>query len=300
MQVYAGRPALQTPEQVDRRFGVVAGLYVATLVAPALSFVTVRTLSVESELLALCLVGATGAALTSLVASLVTHRSRVVAWFESSWVAVLVPAVGLLPLVLYAFSAFLYLAFLVSPLQSETAVSLVGFIGFWSGLVASCLGSALVVMARTRVATATIEDGDVDIEWSAGWPRQQRLVLGFATVLVCVAVAGLVFWYVPQATFVVLSTFAVLAITVRSVTVTWSYRVTPAGIERRRVTPVTTVRHLVPWTRFDGFSVTDSALVLHRPRPHLDVRCARWDIELDTDESDVFAALGEYLDRQER
>jgi hypothetical protein len=76
-----------------------------------------------------------------------------------------------------------------------------------------------------------------------------------------------------------------------------TYRATPAGVELRRGSRWFVNRHLLPWSRFQGFSVTGDAIVLHRAAPHIDVRCCRDDI--GTDEDAVIAALEIHLQGRE-
>jgi len=298
MQVRSSRETLQTPTQLDTRFGAVAGLYVATLVSPALLFVAMQWLNLDSELVVLGLLGAVGMTLTAAVAWQVTCWGGLVAWFNSPWVAFLVTSVGILPMFAYAFQAFVYIAITVADLQAESTASFVGFIGFFLGFVACCLGGVLVPMARTRLVNATVDASEVDTEWTAGWPRQDRfkLVIG-ALVIVGVSYA-LAFWQLGlQGVTMAGATGTIPMVGIHSLASERTYRVTPVGLEQRREARWVESRQLRLWSQFDGFSVTDRAIILHRQLPHFDIRCSRRD--LIDDDQDVIAALETHLDRRD-
>jgi hypothetical protein len=296
MQVRSSHKPLQTPEQLDGRFGLVAGLYVAALLSPALLLIVVPWLGLASWPVALGLLGAVGAVLTATVAWIVSRQSELVAWFDSAWIAVLVPAVGVLPMGLYLFHFFLFVAFAVTDLQADTAANLVGFIGFFLGIVATSLGEYLVLMGRTQLANATVDDTDVAVEWTAGWPRRARLWFMAGTLAVIGLLAGLAFWRLGwRAVTTVLPFGTVLVIVLRSMFSERTYRATSVGLEQRREGRWFVSRRLIPWSRFDGFSVIDDAIVLHRALPHIDVRCRRYLI----DDEAVVAALEDHLDRRD-
>ena len=141
MQFRSNRDPLQTPEQLDGRFGLVAGLYVAALLSPALLLIVVQRLEVASWPVALGSLVAVGAILTVTVARVVSRQQELVAWFDSALVAVLIPAIGVVPLGLYFFHFFLFIAFAVTDLQADSAAHLIGFTGFFLGIVATSLGS---------------------------------------------------------------------------------------------------------------------------------------------------------------
>ncbi|MBV0925269.1 PH domain-containing protein [Halomicroarcula limicola] len=298
MQIRASREPFQTPERLDARFGAVAGLYAAALLSPALLLVAVQWLQLESGPLALGLLGAVGSVLTALVAWQVMRLGGLVAWFNSTWSAVLVPAIGVIPVFAYHFQAFLYVAFSLTELQPESAASLVGVTGFFLGIAASVLGVVLVQMARSRLMDATVDDGDVDTEWTAGWPPRDRLKLAAATLAVVIPLFGLAVWQLDGWGLMAFSPVCLVVVFATSSIVSKAtYRVTPAGLEQRREGRLFVSRHLVPWSQFDGFSASDDAVVLHRPLPHFDVRCKRWD--LMTDDEAVLAALDAHLDRRD-
>lgn len=300
MQVSSSRDALRTPERLDTRFGAVAGLYVAALLSPALALLVARWLSLRSGQFALGLLGAVGTALAAVVAWQVTRRGGLVAWADSTWLALFVPAVGVVPMVAYAFDAFLFVAISIAELPGQGVDTVVGFAGFWLSIVASCLGSALVQMARTRLVAATVDDGDVSVEWTASWPRRDRIKLTVGAFAVLCPLFALALWrFQWLGVSALLPLGVVLAAGVSSLAAERTYRVTPAGLETRRGPTRIVSRRLVRWSQFDGFSVTEDAVVLHRPLLHTDVRCSRWDLSLVADEEKVVAALAAHLPRQD-
>jgi len=297
MQIRPDRETLQTPERLDTRFGVVAGLYVAALIAPALLLVVVKRLQLGSESTAIGLLGAVVTVCTAVVAWQVTRRGGIVAWFNSTWTALLVPAVGIIPLFVYFWYVFLFIAFTVTDLQPESAANLIGFAGFLSGIAATCLGTALVQMARARIVDETVVDSDVRVEWTAGWPRRDRVRVAIGTLVAVGLPFGLAFWQWGQIVFHALPLGIVLVFSIASLVDERTYRLTPAGLEQRRGTRWFVSRQLTPWSQFDGVSVTDDAVVLHRQLPYIDIRCSRQD--LVTHEADVIAALEAHLDRRD-
>ncbi|KAB1190411.1 hypothetical protein GJR96_15650 [Haloferax sp. MBLA0076] len=297
MQVRSSRGPFQTPERLDRRFSLVAGLYVASLLSPALVLNVVQTMDLTSWPVAVGSLGVVGAALTAVVARRVIRQGDLVGWFDSTWVAVLVPVVGIIPMGVYLFDSFLFVSFAVTDLQAASTTTLVSFIGFFLGIVATSLGSHLVLMARSRLATATVDDAHVAIEWSAAWPHRTRIKLMAGVLAVVGLLAGLAFWQLGwRAVTPVLPFGMVLVIGLRSLASKRTYRATSAGLEQRRESRWFVQRRLIPWSRFDGFSVTDNAIVLHRALPYVDVRCRRYD--LFNDDEAVVAALEDNLDRR--
>lgn len=296
MQVRSSRDSLQTPEQLDGWFSLVAGLYVAALLSPALLLIVVQRLEVASWSVALGSLGAVGAALTIAVTWIVSRQGELVAWFDSAWVAALIPAVGVLPIGLYAFRYFLFIAFAVADLQADSAATLVGFVGFLLGIVATVLGSYLVLMARTRLANAAVDDADIAVEWRAGWPNCARQKLMLVTLAVVGLLTGLGVWQIGwrAMTFVLPGGLVPISM-LRSMGTERTYRATAAGLEQRREERWVVSRRLIPWSRFDGFSVTNDAVVLHRTAPSVDIRCRRYLI----DDEAVVAALEAQLDRRD-
>lgn len=292
------RDALQTPNRLDTRFGFVAGLYVATLVSPPLLLTIIVRFQLRNGPFVLGLLGMVGMVCTAIFARLVTHRGGLVAWLHSTWLAWLVPTAGIIPMFAYAVLVLRYIAFTVTDLRTESAVTLIGFAGFLLGIVALCLGSVVVIMARSRLVNATVGDSDVDIEWTTSWPRRDRFKCMIGTLFLFAPLVGLFLWQTNWWAIYIVSTLGLLLIlSLQSVMSERTYRVSPVGLERRREGRWAVSRQLTPWSQFAGFSVTDDALILHRQLPHLDIRCSLRDSI--TDEADVVAVLETYLSRRD-
>jgi hypothetical protein len=235
MQVRATHESLQTPEQLDERFSLVAGLYVAALLTPAVVFSVVQWQGVTSWPVAVGSVVVIGGVLTVAVSWLVSHHGELVAWGDSIWVAVLLPIGGALPMAVYFFEFFLFVAFTVTDLQPDSAAHLVGAIGFLLGMLATLLGSYLVLMARTRLAAATVDGGAGAVEWTAGWPHRTLVTLMVGTLAVVGLLFGLAAWQLGwRVVTTVLPGGIVPVVLVRSLVTERTYRATPAGLEQRR------------------------------------------------------------------
>jgi hypothetical protein len=288
------------PNRLDTWFGVVAGAYVAGVLSPALLSVAVWRLDLESAPFVLGSLVLVGAVLTALVALAVTRRSSLVAWFDSTWVALLVPAVGLVPTVAYFVPMARFLGASIAHVELPTAVPLVGFAGFFLGLAACLLGAALTLMARSRRADEAVDEAAVELEWTAGWPRRARLKFMGVVLLALWAMYGAVAWRYGLVDASPLLQFAfVVVMGARSTVSERTYRVTSAGLELRRDGWVHVSWRFIPWSSLEGFSVTDDGVVLHRRLPYPDLRCARWDVILSTDIDSVADALDPYLDRRD-
>ncbi|ELZ95815.1 hypothetical protein C440_05982 [Haloferax mucosum ATCC BAA-1512] len=252
-----------------------AGLYTATLVSPALLLVGIQWFSLGSDQLALGLLGATGGLLTAVVAWWVTGHGGIVAWFNSTWLAILIPAIGVLPIFAYFIDVVLYLGFSISTLQAETTAHLIGTAGFVLGMAASCLGGVLVYMARRRLVDATIDNGTVSSEWTAGWSRRDRFKLVVSTLITVVVLIGLSIWQLGSWGVITSAIGFVSVVGVSAFVSERTYRVTPAGLELRNESKWLASRRIIPWSQFEGFSVTGDSVVLHRRLPNIDVRFSR-------------------------
>ncbi|WP_435362234.1 hypothetical protein [Haloarchaeobius sp. DFWS5] len=285
---------IQSPERLDTRFGLVVGCYVAALVSPALLFAVADRLRPDSALVVL---GLLAAVVVAVVTWGVTRWGSLVERLDSPVLLWLLPAIGVLPFFAYGLLALVFLGTTIASLEIHDAAPAIGFAGVVLGIVAMCLGGGIVAMARTRLAAASVGD-EFDVEWSASWPRRARFKLGGAMLGVLLPLCGFAVWYLGlQAMLTVVPAVLPLQLGVQNVADERTYRVSPAGLEQRQEGRWTTARRFIPWSQFEGFSVTDDGLVLHRPRPSLDIRCSKWD--LDTAEADVIAALEEHLNPTE-
>lgn len=287
--------AIRTPDRLDYRIGVVAGLYVGALLTPAFVIALVYRFRLDDSLVTIGLLAVVGTAITAVVAWKVSRWGGVVGWFNSTWLAVLVPTFGILLAIAYLVQVILYIGYFLSDLQPETTASLVGFIGFALAIVASCLGGILTLMARTRMVRASIEDADVEVEWTAGWPLKDRMKYAVGVILFAMPFFGMSYWLLGWwGLSVVGFLLALLVVGLVGLVSESTYRVTPAGLEQRRRRGWVTASKIFPWAVFEDMTVTDDAIVLHRPTPHFDVLMARRDMALD--EAEVLEALGSRLE----
>jgi hypothetical protein len=188
-------------------------------------------------------------------------------------------ALGLLGVV-YAFAG----------LYSLEVTGVAGVLGMFFGMGAMSVGGALGVMARTRYTDTVLADSERSCEFRAGWPAaaRRRLLLLAIPFWLAGAVGFVSVYVVPDSwplTFVQLLFPVGIAVFVQSEP--REYAITAEGIEQRL--PV--ARRLLPWTRYTGYSRTEDALVVHRPR-WFDGRFALADLE---DPDAVEAALASHL-----
>lgn len=295
MATHHDNEAIRTPDRLDYRIGVVAGLYVAALLTPVLVMAFVYRFRLDDSLLTVGLLGVVGTATTAVVAWKVSRWGGIVSWFNSTWLAVLVPALGIFSAIVYLVQVILYLGYFLSDLQPDTTASLVGFIGFALAILAGCLGGVLTLMARTRMVRASIEEADVDIEWAAGWPLKARVKYAMGVIILAMPFFGISFWQLGWwGVNIVGFLLALLIVGLVGLVSERGYRVTPAGLEQRWQQGGVTASKIIPWAGFNGLTVTDDAIVLHRPTPHFDVRVARYDLAVD--EAKVLEALQNRLE----
>jgi len=278
-------PALQSPEPPDTFFGLVAGLYVAILVSPALLVPVALWVSGDPAVLYVGLLTA------------VTGVTAVVSWGVIRWRGLperlgttrltwLLPVLGVVATAGY---------FAVGVTVDAPGTSGVGIAGFFTGMFAMLLGIAILAMARSRYTAAVVDENAVEIEWTAGWPDRQRTwVVGVAAAAMIAAVLVFVLRLLGLIAVDVdlLPIVSGIAAGVVSLGTERTYRVTPAGLERR----LPALRQFYPWDAFAGYSVTAGMIVVHwQSRWRIDVRCARTDL---TDEDAVIGILDRYLERR--
>lgn len=287
--------------QVDLRFSLVAGSYLAALVAPTVVFVAVNRLQLRDTRLVVALLGLATIGTTAVVVWQVTRSGAVIVWLGDGHLRWLVPFVGLVPVVGYVFPMIEFFGHIATGIEAETATALVGFTGFVLGVVASCLGDILVHMARNRLADAAVNDNDVILKWTAGWTRADRIkAIAGGTILGAIFFVAILLYlgwlevlFEPMAILQLFFLFIVLALVTNTMSAKRTYRVTPAGLERRLQKPRGT-RLFTPWSAFDGLTVTDTRVLLHRGPLQPDVRFSRRDL---VDEDAVIAALDDHLER---
>jgi hypothetical protein len=175
-------------------------------------------------------------------------------------------------------------------------VGVVALVAFFFGAIAAVVpGAALVFVARSRY-TDTVLAGATEYEsFTAGWPdrARNRLVLAMAPVFVAgLASMAVVFWFDHSSWLWTVGQLLLPAATIPfSRTNAHTYTLSDAGIGRS----IAFGRTVHTWDRFDGYSATDEAIVLHR-RWDLDMRFAR--DQLDDSEA-VLATIDRFLPRRE-
>lgn len=280
-ETFRGRP-LQSPERPDTFFGLVAGLYVAALVSPALLVTVAVWLTSDPALLYVGLLGIV-TAVTGLAGWRVSRWRGLAEGLGRTSLAWLLPLLGLLSV-----GGYFAVATVID------AASGVAIAGFFTGMLAMLLGFGLLAMSRTRYAKAVVDEDTIELEFEAAWPERRRLWVMTVAVALLVASAvtlalralGVIHWDVNLIGFA-----PGIAGVALSLGTERTYRVTPVGLERR----MPALRQFHAWDSFSGFSVTEDALVVHRRQSwRLDFRCARDDLaDLDA----VVATLEQHLDR---
>lgn len=280
-------------EGVDILIGAIAGLYVAALISPPILLIVAERFPTSTVLLTLGLVGLL---LTTAVTWSVTRWRTLPSWTASTWLAWLLPGIAAVSIVLYHDLFFRYVVGSVTDLEASGA-ALIGFIGYGLAVAASCLGVTLVYLARNHLASGVVSENDVHVEWTAGPPKRRSFKIRIAAVMIVVALFG-VSWFLQPVylTFGAIYVGLLFVIGIGLLRVDHTYRVTAMGFVRTRNRWLHTTQRLFSWETFDGFSVTDDAIVLHRPLPYVDVRWSRADIV--GKEPAIVEALEEHLDRR--
>jgi len=282
--------ARSAPLQFDRLdppdtvYALAVGLYAAGVVAPAVTGAVARAGSLGPGglyLTFLLVVTAVISVVTRTVGRWQGFSERVgrsaLSW---SFAVAAVPAIG----------AYLWIAVSDGPIPGGVAL-----VGFFAATAAAVLGCVLGAMSRSRYTEALLADEPVVCEWEAGWPSGQRttaVVLSAALMLLGLAVSFAEVFPVPAVVEYLGMGGYVLGAATLSLGKPWTYRVTPAGLERRL--PVYRTVHR--WEDLSGFEERDDVLVISRQSPwRLDFRCAWADIE---DREAVVDALSTHVPRE--
>lgn len=278
------QPAPQSPDRPDTVFALVAGLYAALLLSPAVVFAAAVAYPLGAGALYIALL-AVLTAITTAGTVAVGRVRGVVERIGASRVARGLAVLPVLGMVGYGVAA-----------ASVDAPGTDGVVA--AGIVLSgvgiATGMALVAMSRTRYARAVVEDESVRAEWKAGWPQPRRMRIQIGAVTLYLAGAALLF----GGEFVGLGAYewiGALAFVPGGAGLGWgqprAYRLAPAGIERSNYVH----RRLYEWDGFASVSVSEDAVVLHREswwRPAF--RC--WREEID-DPDALIDALDDHLPR---
>ena len=260
-------PASESPTLVrpDPQYAFVGGLYVAALLTPAVTLVAALAVGNAAALYVGFL--AVWAVVTTLAGWGISRTDGLAVRIgrrDASWLLVVVPFAAFV-------GAFAALAF------AESVPGVVVPLGMITMVAGVLFGLPVVVMSRSRHADAVTADATELAAWEARWPRRWRraavgaMILGLASALVAiVAQFGL---GAPWADYVYLLAF--LWTPLAGAATPRTFRVTDAGVVVER--PLH--RRLLPWEAFEGYSVTDDALVL--------VPATWWRPKLRSDRDDV-------------
>ncbi|WP_424018138.1 hypothetical protein ACOZ4N_20040 [Halorientalis pallida] len=278
------QPALQSPDRPDTVFSLVAALYVALLVSPAVVFAASVTYPLGAGALYIALL----AVLTAITAAGTVAVGRVRGVAERLGASRVARGLAVLPvlgMVGYGVAA----AGVDAPGTDGVAAAGIVLSG-----VGIATGMALVAMSRTRYAKAVVDEDAVRAAWKAGWPQPLRTRVQVGALTLYLAGAALLF----GGEFVGLGAYewiGALAFVPGGAGLGWgqprSYRLAPAGIERSNYVH----RRLYGWERFASFSASEDAVVLYREswwRPAF--RC--WREEID-DPDALIDALDDHLPR---
>ena len=269
------------PGRTDLTFALVGGLYAAALAAPLA--VLVAPLPDDPGVQYAALLAVSGAVTVAVGATLRRTSglpARLGAGPRRFLPAALAPVVG-------AAGYGVVRAAGGEPTGADTALLVLAAGG---GLV---VGGLLAPMADSRYAKAVVDAVATHAEWRAPWPDHRRRVarragIGVFALGVVLLTAGVVldWWPVRAAGQVGAPLGAILVTFGRN----RNYRATAAGLEVRE--PVR--RHLSPWGEFEGYAVTEEAVVLYPRQPwRLPVYSDRDAIDTDA----VVEALDRHLPR---
>jgi len=267
MATHAGATIRQPNSQrPDHEYALVAGLYVAALVVPALVIGLSRVVGDAAVLYVGFLVAVAGVtAVAGWAISKIPGFAVRLGRHDAVWLLVALP---------FGWFVGVFGAEALHIDSPDVAVPL-AVISTAGGML---LGIILAAMSRTRHADAFLEEATEFGEWEARWPRQWRRVAG--GVMICAFTASTVGfiavfgfglgwgWRLYYALFI--------AIPLMNLLNPRTFRVTGAGL----VVEHPLQRQVRPWSAFTGYELTADALVI-RPaawwRPAH--RCDRADIE---------------------
>ncbi|QCS44795.1 hypothetical protein [Natrinema versiforme] len=288
------QPTAVPPGQANTQFAVLAGCYVAALVAPTLTLWAVKYVQIRSRLLALGVMGVVAIVVGASTVSVAGDNEGLLSWLNTGWLSWLFPVAGILPVIAYHFSLIEVFATLFVEGASIPVTSLVASIAFVLGIVAAFVGEIALRAARNQIACSATRAEDLTIKWSAKWPRSHKL-----NILVIVVLAGI-------------GLLAVLAVTVAPVSVVFTgpfvlvlvlvtrmflsereFELTLAGLSYARSGTLYTHRQFLPWSEIESFTLSDDAVILHREGLLPSIRFSRSDIR--PDEEEILAALEEHV-----
>jgi hypothetical protein len=275
-------------EDTDDFYGFVVGLYAATVAAPAVAIGVALAWTTDPGVLFFALLGSL--TLVAGVVGWVGRRESLAVRLGGSrwvWAAIVLPFVNLVGLFVAD------LAGVETPLGSAAGVA---FVGAVAGLLTSI---GLVAASHNRHAKALLADAPPLAAFSARAPaRDRRRAKWTAGGLLAVSAACLVAGILLQSDLLQLVFQLVAPMTAGfyGTTTAREIRVSSAGL----VSGSPVHKHLVPWSNFESYDVTDEEIVVRRAGWSAwglrDVRRDATEVEAP---EEVTAALGEFLPRRE-
>ncbi|WP_135851787.1 hypothetical protein [Halorussus salinus] len=275
-------------DDTDDFYGFVVGLYAATVAAPAVAIGVALVWTTDPGVLFFALLGSL--TLVSGVLGRVGRRESLAVRLGGTrwiWAAIALPFANLVGLFVAD------LAGVEAPLGSAAGVALVGAV---AGLFASI---GLVAASHNRHAKALLADAPPTVEFSARAPaRDRRRAKWVAGGLLAVSVVCLVAGILLQSDLLQLVFQLVAPMTAGfyGSTTAREIRVSSAGL----VSGSPVHKHLVPWSNFESYDVTDDAIVVRRAGwSAWGLRDVRRDATEVEDPEEVAAALDRFLPRRE-
>jgi hypothetical protein len=247
--------SLAVSEPTDLLFALVGGIYASLVVVPCVLFATNGLLSDAGASYA---VAVAGFGTITLVGTVLLRRSGGLAVSLGGSRYRLVPALA--PAAALGGCYLTATAFGRPPSGGAVLFGTVSALGALAG------GGVLAVMADTRYTRAVTERVKIRATWRAPWPEEHRRLAKLAGAFVFVGAAA---GFAAGAFFdqPLLRYGGQFVMPLGIVAATWgqprTYRATSVGLETE--TPVR--RHLSPWARFDGYMITDRAVVVHPSAP---------------------------------
>lgn len=269
-------------ERPDGQYAFVAGLYVATVIAPALVLALSRVVADAAVLyIGLLVAVATVTAVAGWAVSRTPGLAVSLGRRDAVWLLVALP---------FAWFGGVFGAAAVGIEPPDLAAPL-AVIGTAGGML---LGLLLVAMSRTRHANAALVDAVELAAWEARWPRRWRRVAGGITIVAFTAstigiLSAFMFnsewgWRLYYLMFV----GAVLMNVLNPRT----FRVTDAGLEIEHPHQ----RQFRPWADYKSYELTDDVLVI---RPAAWWRPTHWCDQADIEDIDAAAtALNDTFNRR--
>lgn len=263
----------------DHEYAIVAGLYVAALLAPTVLIAVAPSLSGPATHYVGLLVATTViAVLAGLFVSRVDGIAVRVGRHAACWLLAVLPIVWFIGVLAAVEPA-------VDPPAGSVMAPILGAAG------GTLLGLLLARMSRNRYTAARLVDTVTFGRWEARWPRRWRYTaIAIAALATAVGLGAIALGYLYDNSIVgrfywLLYVWAPLA----GLTAPRTFRVTDAGLVRER--PM--VRRIRPWSSITGYTLTEDALVVHQSswwRPS--IRSDRSEVE---DLDAVVAALDDAL-----